>query len=243
MQTPAPPVISRSLLFTSKSQTWTIASTIIYLPPDSSRRTKEIFIRNQSIIEAIGSRTFRFQRTWNPNPTIWSSLDKIFFGEDSVCTSNLNQLLTMIGRNKKSFRDQIALDNFFATKFLFAINKRFQHWLRLCKTAHNSRTQVNNRILQFEDLINTVLNGTFHMNLPPSFAKVGGSAATSSASTESKQADGKNKGGSKDRKGQKKQKSDDGNGNLVKNITQPVKFKLTTGELWKDNFATILPHN
>jgi hypothetical protein len=95
-----------------------------------------------------------------------------FFGKDSVCTSSLNQLLTMIGRNKKSFQDQIALDEFFSAKFLFAIDKQVQHWLRLCKTAHNSRTQVNKRILQFKDLIDTVLNGTFHMKLPPSFAKV-----------------------------------------------------------------------
>jgi hypothetical protein len=124
-----------------------------------------------------------------------------FFGEDSVCTLNLNQLLTMIGRNKKSFQDQIALDNIFAAKFLFAIDKQVQHWLRLCKTAHNSCTQVNDRILQFEDLIDTVLNGTFRMNLPPSFSKVSGLAATLLASTENKQANGKNKGGSKDRKG------------------------------------------
>jgi hypothetical protein len=102
----------------------------------------------------------------------------IFFGEDSACTSNLNQLLTMIGRNKKRFRDQITLEFFFATKFFFAINKRVQRWLRSCKTAHNSRTQVNDRILQFKDLIDTVLNGTFHMNLPPSFAKVSGQAVT-----------------------------------------------------------------
>jgi hypothetical protein len=81
------------------------------------------------------------------------------------------------------------------------------------------------------------------MNLSPSFAKVSGSAATLSASTENKQADGKSKGGSKDRKELKKQNSDDGNGNLVKNTTQPFKFKLTAGESWKDNFATILPHN
>jgi hypothetical protein len=63
------------------------------------------------------------------------------------------------------------------------------------------------------------------------------------APTENKQADGKDINGSKDGKGQKKQKSDHGNGNLVKNTTQPVKFKLTAGESWKDNFATILPHN
>jgi hypothetical protein len=81
------------------------------------------------------------------------------------------------------------------------------------------------------------------MTLPPSFAKVSGSAAALLASTESKQADGKNKGEGKDGKGQKKQKSEDRNGNLIKNTTQPIKFKLTAGELWKDNFATILPHN
>ncbi len=89
---------------------------------------------------------------------------------------------------------------------LFAINKQVQRWLRPCKTAHNSRTQVNDRILQFEDLINTVLNGTFHMNLPPSFAKVSSPAATSSASIENKQVDGKNKGGSKDEKDKRNKK-------------------------------------
>jgi hypothetical protein len=72
------------------------------------------------------------------------------------------------------------------------------------------------------------------MTLPPSFAKVSSSAAMSLASTESKQADSKNKG---------KQKSDDVNGNLIKNTTHPVEFKLTAGESWKDNFAMILPHD
>ncbi len=81
------------------------------------------------------------------------------------------------------------------------------------------------------------------MNLPPSFAKVSGQAAMSLAPTENKQVDGKNKGGSEDGKGQKKHKSDDGNGNLVKNTTQPIKFKLTAGESWKDNVATILSHD
>jgi hypothetical protein len=38
----------------------------------------------------------------------------IFFGKDSVCTLSLNQLLTMIGRNKKCFHDQITLDKFYS---------------------------------------------------------------------------------------------------------------------------------
>ncbi len=40
---------------------------------------QKIFGWNQSIVEAIGSRTFQFQQTWNPNPTIWSSLDNLFW--------------------------------------------------------------------------------------------------------------------------------------------------------------------
>jgi hypothetical protein len=57
---------------------------------------------------------------------LFGAASTVFFGKDIVCTSSLNQLLTMIGRNKKSFRDQIALDEFFAAKLLFAIDKRVQ---------------------------------------------------------------------------------------------------------------------
>jgi hypothetical protein len=91
--------------------------------------------------------------------------------------------------------------------------------------AQNSHTQVNNRILLFDNLINAVLNGTFHMTLPTAFKKVSGSAAASSL--ESKQpANSKNKGVGKDGKGCKKRKSEDMNGNIIKNTTQPNKFKL-----------------
>ncbi len=229
------------MLFASKSQTWTIASKIIchLIQVEGQKKSLEE-------IKALLKQSVHVPSNFNRLGTqieLFGAALIIFFGKDSVRTSNLNQLLTMIGRNKKSFRNQIALDEFFATKFLFAIDKQVQCWLRSCETAHNSHTQVNKRILQFEDLINTVLNGTFHMTLPPSFTKVSGSAATLKASTESKQADGKNKGGIEDGKGWKKRKSEDGNGNIVKNTTQPFEFKLTAGELWKDNFATILPHD
>jgi hypothetical protein len=30
---------------------------------------------------------------------------------------------------------------------------------------------------------------------------------------------------------------------MVKNTPQPDEFKLVTGESWKENFATILPHD
>jgi hypothetical protein len=51
------------------------------------------------------------------------------------CTTNLWQLLLLVSRNKNSFRDQIALNEFFAAKFLFAIDRRAQRWLRSYKQA------------------------------------------------------------------------------------------------------------
>ncbi len=46
----------------------------------------------------------------------------IFFGKESICTERLNQLVLLVGQNKKALRDQIALDNFFAARFLFAVD-------------------------------------------------------------------------------------------------------------------------
>jgi hypothetical protein len=45
-----------------------------------------------------------------------------FFGGKSLCTEKLNHLLLLVGRNKKALHDQIALNKFFAAKFLFAVD-------------------------------------------------------------------------------------------------------------------------
>jgi hypothetical protein len=215
---------------------------LLYLPPDLSKGQR----KSLDEIKALLKQSVHIPSNFNGLGTqiqLFGAASTIFIGEDSVCTSNLNQLLTMIGRNKKSFQDQIALDKFLAAKFLFAIDKQVQHWLRLCKSAHNSCTQVNNRILQFKDLINTVLNGTFHMNLPPSFAKVSGQATTLSAPTENKQADGKNKGGSKDGKGQKNKKVMTEMETSSRTQRSPLSSNLLLENRGKDNFTTILPHD
>ncbi len=67
----------------------------------------------------------------------------IFWGEQSVCRDKLKYLLLLLGCNKKSFCDQIALDRFFAAKFIFAIDRRVQRWLRMCKQVSVSCTQLN----------------------------------------------------------------------------------------------------
>jgi hypothetical protein len=75
-------------------------------------------------------------------------------------------------KTRKSYRNRIVLNKFFATNFLFAIDRRVQHWLRSCKHAYHSRAEVKNCVLQYDNIINKVLNGTFQMILSPTFKKV-----------------------------------------------------------------------
>jgi hypothetical protein len=71
----------------------------------------------------------------------------IFFSKESVCTDKLKYLLLLIGCNIKSVCNKIALNDFFAAKVLFAIDRRVQRWLRMCEQVSISCTQVNNNVL------------------------------------------------------------------------------------------------
>jgi hypothetical protein len=61
---------------------------------------------------------------------LFTAASGIFFGDKSILSTSLRQLLINVGQNKKSLCDQIAIDDFFPLKFLFAIDKRIQPWLR-----------------------------------------------------------------------------------------------------------------
>ncbi len=147
----------------------------------------------------------------------------------------LNQLLLLVGRNKKPFCNQLAIDKFFAGKFLFAVDQRVQRWWRMCKQASIACTQVNKyNALKFEDLLEQeVLNGTFQMNLPASFKKVANPSKTAAAK-ETKHATAGNKGeGNNGNKKEHKSKNGNGNGTrhrfcignrqiLERHVQQPV---------------------
>jgi hypothetical protein len=153
----------------------------------------------------------------------------------------LSQLLLLVRRNKKPFRDQIALDKFFAVKFLFAVDWRVQRWLRSCKQASIARTQVNDNVLEFKDLLEQVLNGAFQMNLPASFKKVAISSKKAAAEETNHATAGNEGKGNNGNK--KKRKSKNSNGNLIKNLAQDKDFQLATDESWKDTFSKQFPDN
>jgi hypothetical protein len=92
MQTPAPPVISQSL---HCQQDYLICHLI---QVEGQKKSLEE-------IKALLKQLVHAPSDYNKLGTqiqLFGAALTIFFGEDSVCTLNLNQLLTMIGRNKKS---------------------------------------------------------------------------------------------------------------------------------------------
>jgi hypothetical protein len=170
---------------------------------------------------------------------IFAAASSIFFGKESMLTTSLDQLVLLVGRNKKNLRDQIAIDKFFAAKFMLAVDRRVQRWLKMCENCTMTRTSVNNNVIDFGDLLEQVLNGSFMMNLPPSFKVVqagtdapidANQAAAGGAIVAAAEA-GKGKGRGKKRKGE------NGNGNLVKNPSPDEDLAVKAGESWAESFS------
>ncbi len=85
--------------------------------------------------------------------------------------ASLRQFFSIIGCNKKSFCNLIALNKLFVVKFLFAVDQRSQHWLGMCKCATGLRSHVDNRVLQFNNIIKDMLKRSFNMTPPATFKK------------------------------------------------------------------------
>ena len=56
-------------------------------------------------------------------------------------------------------------DKRFATKFWFALDTRFFRWMEQCKSSKD-RESVNDQILKFDTLLNSILLEQFHQTLP-----------------------------------------------------------------------------
>jgi hypothetical protein len=112
------------------------------------------------------------------------------------------------------------LDNLFIAKFLFTIDRQFQRWLSMCKLATVSCSQVDDRFLHFNLIIDNILNGQFRTILPATFKKVNGNPNIFVTS------------GDDDSKieGNKCRKKNQESGNIVKNTEQLKEIKMASGE-------------
>jgi hypothetical protein len=157
---------------------------------------------------------------------------KIFFGAESLLRIELNKLLHMVGKHKKYFRDATALDEWFPCKFLFAVDRRVQLFLTQCKVAEN-RFDVNDKLLDFSDITDSILFGNFRMPLPPAFKKVTTAVIGEKRAGDNNQANGKRQKGEKNGKEKDKEPLVP-----VKNLDQHEAFKMREGESFRKNFKT-----
>ena len=150
---------------------------------------------------------------------------EIFFGPNSASTASIKALITSIDKYKPIFKAREARETIFVSKFLFAVDTRMQMWLDECMTQP-ARNLVDDSILNFSSLIDSVRFGNFDIALPPTFT---------TTTPEDKPKNKKNKTGSdanstdKDESKKKRAKVD--------NTSKPEQFKLREGEVWATHFA------
>jgi hypothetical protein len=161
----------------------------------------------------------------------------IFFGVNSIATVSLNALILLIDTNKHIFKS-LEVDTKFMCKFLFAIDKRFQLWLEGCMTL-TTRTAVDDGILNFLPLVDTIRYSTFDLRLPLTFIKEQEKPTPSTKSNKCQNGGGGGGGGGDPDDGaggdgtQKKKKKSA----KIINEHQPEQFKMRNGETWATNFA------
>eukprot|EP00957_Ditylum_brightwellii_P094067 7161836-Ditylum_brightwellii.AAC.1 len=105
-----------------------------------------------------------------------------------------------------------------------------QRWLVERRKAQD-RSEIDNRIIEFSDIVDNMVNSRFYLSLPPSFTMINGSKGNEATSF--KQGTGsRNK-----RKGNDLQKGGEDKKRWINTSDQIEEFKMKEGEEWKANFC------
>ena len=174
-------------------------------------------------------------RTPNDIPTLIKQLgffrgaSSILLGIESLLTVNLIALELAINQNVSHFNRKTWNNPSFSTQFLYAVNVRVQRWLSLCRMA-KGRDEVDDSIINFDHLIDQILYGYFHMDLPSSF-KLPDDNNDSGPPTKHQRSNKNNKdhASSQDNR-------------AVKNESQIEDIKLRPGKSWKDFCGAHVAH-
>jgi hypothetical protein len=194
----------------------------IILTQGKGRTIDEIKSSNKQIVKAPSSYLEMIQQL-----KYFAGACDIFFGEHSAATASLISLISVIEKYKLPFKAKAIEDGIFASKFVFAVDKRMQLWFESISQAKVG-SDVDDSPLNFSGLVDSVRYGNFVQSLPPTFSKADDSKKRLADDNLNK--DGKKK--PKD-KTDPKEKPD-------RNVTNPnpnEEFKLMTGETWVSNFA------
>ena len=75
----------------------------------------------------------------------------MFFGQFSWPTESMNSLLQLLGKNKSSFKARERTDTRFCSKFMYAVDTRYQLFLEDCM-SQPARNRVDDNALNFTSL-------------------------------------------------------------------------------------------
>jgi hypothetical protein len=94
----------------------------------------------------------------------------IVFGPCSALVIGTKSITTAIQSEKIVFKTHIAADGKFPTKFLYTMEIRTQRWLGKYQ-KHYDRLMVNDCLVCFDEVLETVLNSSLNVTLSPNFIK------------------------------------------------------------------------
>ncbi len=88
------------------------------------------------------------------------------FGHHNTLVIGRKSITAAIQSKKIVFKTRIVVNGKFPTKFLYVMEIRTQRWLGECQ-KHSDRSMVNDRLICFEEVMETVLNSSLNVTLPP----------------------------------------------------------------------------
>ena len=101
---------------------------------------------------------------------------------------------------------------------MYAIDIRYQSWLRECKRA-SDRCEVDDRIINLSEIINDISNSRFFVELPPSFTNSNDNSDDRNSGRKNSQGGGRKRSGKNDDK-------ENGKKRHVQNENQIEEFKM-----------------
>lgn len=108
---------------------------------------------------------------------------------------------------------------------------RIQRWLGECQKL-DIRSMVNDHIVDFDPLIEMVLNSSMNVTLPPNFVVKSTIEMPDNTTGLKRKLEVRD-----DHHGKKKGKNNDGEGRIVKNLSPINNFLMKDNENWKKDFA------
>jgi hypothetical protein len=106
--------------------------------------------------------------TANHQFKIWWGCGSVLFGDKSKFPDAIADLLHLISKHCITFEAHQLNDNNFFTKFGYQVDTRVFRWLQQCESCAD-REEVDDTLIDFQPLVQSVLNDQFIQNLPCTF--------------------------------------------------------------------------